>query len=170
MDVRATRRKAPRTFATALADSTAIDRFVFAQSQPQLYAWVARAIPSFFARVGNAAGGWTRCVASMWVEPDLHAPSGESILRQLLFGVAYCREASGVVPTIAWLPDTFGFPHTLPTLLAHAGMHYFATTKLRWNETTRWPYPQFRWYGDDGSAVLAASVERQRRRAATLRA
>ncbi len=95
----------------------------------------------------------------MWVEPDLHAPSGESVLRQFAHGIGWAREHLGVVPTVAWLPDTFGFPSTFPTLAAHAGVPYFATTKLQWNDTTRWPYPRFRWLGDDGSAVIAAVID-----------
>jgi alpha-mannosidase len=155
------RRKALRTFATALRQLSIDDRYVFAQSQPQQYAWVESADPDLFARVRERAGrGWDASVATMWVEPDLHAPSGESILRQFAYGVRYTMEKLGVVPEVVWLPDTFGFPNTLPTLAAHAGLPYFATTKLQWNETTRWPYPQFRWYGDDGSHVVSAVIDK----------
>jgi alpha-mannosidase len=155
------RRKALRTFATALRQMTLDDRYAFAQSQPQLYAWVEADDPELFARVRERVGnGWDASVASMWVEPDLHAPSGESILRQFAFGARFAAEKLGVVPDVVWLPDTFGFPSTLPTLAAHAGLHFFATTKLQWNETTRWPYPQFRWYGDDGSQLVSAVIDR----------
>ncbi len=156
-----TRRKAARTFATALRQLELDDRFVYAQSQPQLYAWVAADQPELFARVRARVGtGWDASVASMWVEPDLHAPSGESILRQFSYGVRYAVEHLGVTPDVVWLPDTFGFPSTLPTLTAHAGLHRFATTKLQWNETTRWPYPQFCWYGDDGSYLVSAMIDK----------
>ena len=84
----------------------------------------------------------------------------KSILRQFAYGARYASEKLGVVPDVAWLPDTFGFPNTLPTLAAHAGVHFFATTKLQWNETTRWPYPQFCWYGDDGSHLVSAVIDR----------
>jgi len=155
------RRKALRMFATALRQLTLDDRFVFAQSQPQLYAWVEADDADLFARVRRRVGqGWDASVATMWVEPDLHAPSGESILRQFAFGIGYTSEKLGVVPDVAWLPDTFGFPNTLPTLAAHAGVHFFATTKLQWNDTTRWPYPQFCWYGDDGSHLVSAVIDR----------
>jgi alpha-mannosidase len=155
------RRKALRTFATALRQLVLDDRFVFAQSQPQLYAWVEADDADLFARIRERAGsGWDASVAALWVEPDLHAPSGESILRQFAFGIRYASEKLGVVPDVAWLPDTFGFPNTLPTLAAHAGVHFFATTKLQWNETTRWPYPQFCWYGDDGSHLVSAVIDR----------
>ena len=50
----------------------------------------------------------------MWVEPDLHAPSGESVLRQFAHGIRWMRDNVGVEPTVAWLPDTFGFPSTFP--------------------------------------------------------
>ncbi len=152
-----TRRKALRTFATAVREIEA-GPFVFAQSQPQLYAWVESGDAGLFARMRAAisAGGWDASVATMWVEPDLHAPSGESVLRQFAYGMRYIHDKTGVTPRVVWLPDTFGFPNTLPTLAVHAGATAFATTKLEWNETTRWPLPQFAWSGDDGSTLVAA--------------
>jgi alpha-mannosidase len=156
----ATHRKALRTFATALREIELDARFVFAQSQPQLYAWAFRGERELGERVrAHAGGAWDASVATMWVEADLHAPSGESVLRQFAHGIRWTTENLGVVPTVAWLPDTFGFPSTFPTLAAHAGVPYFATTKLQWNETTRWPYPRFRWTGDDGSALIAAVID-----------
>ncbi|MEA2785936.1 MAG: alpha-mannosidase [Candidatus Eremiobacteraeota bacterium] len=156
----ATHRKALRTFATALREIENDPRFVFAQSQPQLYAWAFSGDRELGERVrAHAAGAWDASVATMWVECDLHAPSGESVLRQFAHGIRWTRDNLGVVPTVAWLPDTFGFPSTFPTLAAHAGVPYFATTKLQWNESTRWPYPRFRWTGDDGSTLIAAVID-----------
>ncbi|GAC1585476.1 MAG: hypothetical protein NVS3B28_08240 [Candidatus Velthaea sp.] len=154
-----TRRKALRTFATAIRQ---VERypFVFAQSQPQLYSWVASDDPALFARVRARIGrGFDASVATMWVEPDLHAPSGESILRQFAYGMRFARETLGANPAVVWLPDTFGFPNTLPQLAVHAGARAFATTKLQWNDTTRWPFPQFVWRGDDGSELRAAVID-----------
>ena len=156
------RRKARRTFATALRQCDADPRYRFAQSQPQLYAWVRDDDPALFAQIAARAGaadGWDASIASMWVEPDLHAPSGESILRQFALGSRWTEEHLGVRPSVAWLPDTFGFPSTFPTLAVHAGIPYFATTKLQWNDTNRWPYPRFVWYGEDGSRVLASVID-----------
>jgi alpha-mannosidase len=155
-----TKRKALRTFATALRELENGGGYVFAQSQPQLYAWAFAQDRDLAERVRARCGaGWDASVASMWVEPDLHAPSGESVLRQFAHGIAWARETLGVTPTVAWLPDTFGFPSTFPSLAAHAGIPYFATTKLQWNDTTRWPYPRFVWSGDDGASVLAAVID-----------
>ena len=82
-------------------------------------------------------------VAALWVESDANVPSGESLLRQMLAAHRYCLERFAVEPDIAWLPDTFGFARTLPTLLAHAGIMRFATTKLQWNDTTTFPHARF---------------------------
>lgn len=156
----ATRRKAMRTFATALREMETDPSYVFAQSQPQLYAWVFANDAELAQRVrARAQTQWDASVAALWVEPDLHAPSGESVLRQFAHAIRWMRENVGVEPNVAWLPDTFGFPSTFPTLAAHAGVPYFAATKLQWNETTRWPYPRFRWTADDGSSLVAAMLD-----------
>ena len=153
-----TRRKAMRTFANALAIAERDPSFVFMQSQPQLYAYIEESDPEFFDRVRVAVseGRFDPQPAALWVEPDCNATSGESLLRQMLAAHAYCVDRFGIEPSIAWLPDTFGFPNTLPTLLAHARIPYFATTKLQWNDTTVFPYPQFLWQGPDGSKIVSA--------------
>ncbi|MEO6836480.1 MAG: glycoside hydrolase family 38 C-terminal domain-containing protein, partial [Candidatus Tumulicola sp.] len=125
------------------------------------YEFVRDRDAEFFGRVERLvrAGRFDAGVAAMWVEPDCNIPSGESLLRQLLAAHRFCVETFGVEPAIAWLPDTFGFARTLPTLLAHAGIAYFATTKLQWNDTTRFPHPQFRWRGPDGAEIIGASLD-----------
>ncbi|HVA32961.1 MAG TPA: glycoside hydrolase family 38 C-terminal domain-containing protein, partial [Candidatus Baltobacteraceae bacterium] len=157
-----TRRKALRTFSTALSLLDADSGFVFMQSQPQLFDYVREDDAKLFARVVRQAraGRFDPGVAALWVEPDCNVPSGESLLRQMLYAHCFCVEHFGVEPAIAWLPDTFGFARTLPSLLAHAGIRYFGTTKLQWNDTTRFEHPQFVWRGPDGAEVIAASIDR----------
>ncbi|MEO6913755.1 MAG: hypothetical protein ABI182_07040, partial [Candidatus Baltobacteraceae bacterium] len=154
-------RKALRTFAIALELLERDPSFIFSQSQPQLYRFVQDADPAFFDRVREQvrAGRFNSTIAALWVEPDCNIPSGESLLRQLLFGYEYCRDVLDSAPKVAWLPDSFGFANTLPMLLQHAGIEYFATTKLEWNDTTRFPYPQFIWRAPDGSEVTAALMK-----------
>ncbi|GAF17653.1 alpha-mannosidase [Bacillus sp. JCM 19046] len=60
-------------------------------------------------------------VGGMWVEPDLNIPSGESLVRQLLYGMAFYKEEFGIQPQVEWLPDTFGYCASLPQLLKKAG-------------------------------------------------
>ena len=156
-----TRRKAQRTFAIACDLLDRDPEFVFIQSQPQLYAFVEQDDPQLFERVREhvASNRFDPDVAALWVESDCNVPSGESLLRQMIYGHAYCKERFGITPGIAWLPDTFGFANTVPQLLAHAGIHYFSTTKLQWNDTTKFPYPQFVWQGPDGSRVVSALIQ-----------
>jgi len=153
-------RKAVRTFATAVRQLELDPAFVYAQSQPQLYAWVAEREPELFARVAALAraGRFDASGASLWVECDANLLSGESILRQLAFGIRFCEARLGTSPTVAWLPDSFGFANTWPTLLRHAGIGAFGTTKLSWNDTTPFPYARFLWEGPDGSRVTAAAI------------
>ena len=156
-----TQRKAQRTFAIACDLLDRDPEFRFIQSQPQLYAFVEETDPQLFEQTRGhvAAGRFDPRVAALWVESDCNVPSGESILRQLLHGAAYCEEKFGIVPSVAWLPDTFGFMNTIPQLLAHAGVRFFSTTKLQWNDTTKFPYPQFVWRGPDGSSVVSALLQ-----------
>ena len=71
----ATRRKALRTFATALRELELDARYVYAQSQPQEYAWVFAAEGDVAERIrAHVHGRWDASVAALWVEPDLHAP------------------------------------------------------------------------------------------------
>lgn len=155
-----TRRKAQRTFAIARDLLERDASFVFAQSQPQLYRFVEEADPQLFERVRALVGQkrFDPDVAALWVESDCNVPSGESLLRQMLYAYEYCSKRFGIAPTIAWLPDSFGFANTIPQLLAHAGIPYFTTTKLNWNDTTKFPYPQFVWRGPDGSSVVSALI------------
>ena len=156
-----TRRKAERTFAIACDLLDRDPQFRFAQSQPQLYRFVEESDPELFAcvRAEVGTGRFDPDIAALWVESDCNLPSGESLLRQMLFANEYCKQRFGTTPSIAWLPDSFGFANTLPQLLAHAGIPYFATTKLQWNDTTRFPHPQFVWKGPDGSAVIGALIQ-----------
>jgi alpha-mannosidase len=154
------RRKAVRTFANAVQLAQYDPAYVFMQSQPQLYEFVREAAPELDAAVVQLArdGRFDPDVAALWVEPDANVPCGESLLMQMLHAHRYVTERFGMEPRIAWLPDTFGFPRTLPTLLAHAGIPYFASTKLQWNDTSHFPHPQFRWRGPDGAEVTGAML------------
>jgi len=136
-----------------------MDRYpglTFCQSTAQYYEWIERTRPDLFERVRAMvrAGRW-EVVGGSWVEFDCNLPSGESLVRQMLYGKRYFREKLGVDVEVAWLPDSFGFCWTLPQILAKSGIKYFLTQKLRWNDTTVFPYNIFWWQAPDGSRVLA---------------
>ncbi|ANF95935.1 alpha-mannosidase [Paenibacillus bovis] len=154
--IRETVRKTSRTFSTMCTLLEQYPEFIYTQSQPQLFAYVKDHYPDLYAKVKAyiAEGRW-ELVGGMWVEPDLNIPSGESLARQLLYGQRFYREEFGVISTIEWLPDTFGYAASLPQLLRQAGIDYFMTTKLNWNDTNIFPYDLFQWVGIDGTPVLS---------------
>ncbi len=95
----------------------------------------------------------------MWVEPDTNMPTGESLVRQLLYGQRYFERTFGRKPRVCWLPDCFGFSPALPQLLGQAGIDSFFTIKLNWSETNKFPHDLFWWEGLDGSSVLAHTFD-----------
>ena len=130
--------------------------FLFNQSTAQLYAYLEEDDPALFARIKEkvAAGQWEPNGA-MWVEPDTNMPTGESFVRQLLYGQRYFERTFGSRHTVCWLPDCFGFSPALPQLLNQAGVTSFFTIKVNWSETNAMPHDLFWWEGLDGSRVLA---------------
>jgi alpha-mannosidase len=153
-----TRRKAQRTFWSVVGLMTVYPELHFNQSSAQLYAWVEQDDPALFEEIQALAreGRW-EVVGGMWVEPDGNLPAGESWVRQLLFGQRYFRKKFERSAKVAWLPDSFGFNGNLPQLLLSAGIPYFFTHKLTWNERNPFPFDLYWWEGIDGSRVLAHS-------------
>ncbi|MFC4386648.1 alpha-mannosidase [Gracilibacillus marinus] len=149
-------RKTSRTFSTASTLLDEYEEFEYAQSQPQLFEYVKKHYPKVFERVKKQVEkGRMEIIGGMWVEPDLNIPSGESLVRQLLFGKAYFEQEFGQKPRVEWLPDTFGYCASLPQILKKAEIDYFMTTKLNWNDTNRFPYDLFHWEGIDGTKILS---------------
>lgn len=89
-------------------------------------------------------------------ENDANVPSGESQIRQVLYGNKYARDTFGVTSNEFMLPDCFGFPAALPSLLAHCGLKGFSTQKLTWNAVTPIPFKVGVWKGPDGNSIIAA--------------
>ncbi len=153
---RETVRKVARTLANALTLAAEHPGYVFAMPAAQHVSWVEEAYPALFERLRAAiAAGAVVPVGGMWVEADVNLPSGESLIRQFVHGQRYYTRVFGRPCTEAWLPDDFGMPAGLPTVLAAVGLRRFVTQKLSWNDTTVFPHHTFWWEGLDGARVLA---------------
>ncbi|AWP28780.1 alpha-mannosidase [Paenibacillus sp. Cedars] len=154
--VRETVRKTSRTFSTVDALMNEYPEYKYAQSQPLLYQFLKDHDPELYERVrARIMEGRWELVGGMWVEPDLNIPSGESLMRQMLYGQRFYQEEFGLTSHIEWLPDTFGYCASLPQILKHGGIRYFMTTKLGWNDTNVFPYDLFHWVGIDGTPMLS---------------
>jgi alpha-mannosidase len=155
-----TRRKMRRTFYTALALMEASDDYRFNQSTAQYYAQIEADDPALLRAIkARVASGQWETIGGMWVEPDTNMPTGESLVRQVLYGQRYFQQQFGVRHTVCWLPDCFGFSGALPQILKQGGIDDFFTIKVNWSDTNRIPTDLFWWEGIDGSRVLAHTFD-----------
>jgi len=129
---------------------------IFSQSTAQMYEWAEEQHPELFRKIKEKVneGRW-EIVGGTWVEFDSNIPSGESLVRQFLYGKRYFKEKFGTDVQICWLPDSFGFCWTLPQIIVKSDMKYFLTQKLRWNDMTRFTKNVFWWKGQGGFEVLS---------------
>lgn len=111
-----TRRKAQRSFSTAVALMERYPDFKFACSQAYQYAVIEQNDPDLFARIrAKAAAGQWIPVGGSWIEPDCNLPWGESICRQFLYGQRYFERTFGRRSTVFWNPDVFGYDGQCPS-------------------------------------------------------
>ena len=143
--------------------------YVFNFSGANRYRFMKEYFPADFAKVKQyvASGRWFPAGSSM-EEGDVNTPSAEAIIRQVLYGNDWFRKEFGKASSEYMLPDCFGFPSSLPTILAHSGVKGFSTQKLVWGSSAYAGGPESRektpegtpfnvgvWVGPDGESVLA---------------
>ncbi|MDD3927455.1 MAG: glycoside hydrolase family 38 C-terminal domain-containing protein, partial [bacterium] len=93
-----------------------------------------------------------------WVENDCNLVSGESLVRQCLYGQRFFKEEFGVDVRVGWLPDVFGYSWAMPQIYRKSGLEYFMTSKISWNDTNRFPYNTFWWQGIDGTRIFTQLI------------
>ncbi len=153
--IRETRRKCGRTFSTALRFLDEYPEYIFGASQAQLYQFVKEDYPQLYQEIKDKviAGKW-ECQGATWVEMDTNIPSGESLIRQCIYGRRFFEEEFGKAIDFLWLPDCFGYTGSLPQILKKCKVETFISQKLSWNDTNTFPHHTYRWQGIDGSEVL----------------
>jgi alpha-mannosidase len=83
---------------------------------------------------------------------DVNMPSGESWVRQVLYGKDYYRDALGVDVSVGWALDTFGHHAQMPQLLKLAGYQsYWFQRGVPGYATPS----EFLWQGLDGTKIPA---------------
>lgn len=83
---------------------------------------------------------------------DVNIPSGESWIRQVLYGKGYYRRELGVDVKTGWGLDTFGHHAQMPQLLKLAGYDsYWFQRGVRDNHVPS----EFLWQGLDGTSIAA---------------
>jgi alpha-mannosidase len=154
----------------ALADK--YPHYIFNFTGANRYRLMKEYYPADFAILKRyvAAGRWFPAGSSM-EEGDVNSPNAESIFRQILYGNTFFRREFGIASSEYMLPDCFGFPASLPSILHHAGIKGFSTQKLSaaWQPAPHVggeespektpegiPFNVGIWEGTDGSSVIAA--------------
>jgi len=149
-----TREKVQRSFSTVVELMRRYPSYRFTSSQPLLYQNLKEEAPGLYEEVKKLVreGRW-ECEGAMWVEADCNLSSGESLIRQIIYGKRFFREEFGVESHVLWLPDVFGYSAALPQILRKTGVDWFVTSKISWNDTNPMPYDTFGWQGIDGTTV-----------------
>jgi alpha-mannosidase len=143
--------------------------YIFNFSGSNRYRFMKEYYPADFAKVKMYVdkGQWFPAGSSV-EEGDVNAPSAEAIIRQILYGNEWFRREFGKASAEYMLPDCFGFPASLPTILAHSGIKGFSTQKLVWGSSADagglqslektpegTPFNVGIWVGPDGEGVVA---------------
>lgn len=160
----------PKTMHDNFALFEKYPNYVFNFTGANRYRMMKEYHPEDYARLKSyvAAGRWFPAGSSM-EEGDPNSASAESIIRQILYGSNYFRREFGRSSAEYMLPDSFGFPASLPSVLAHLGLKGFSTQKLYWKSAARVggagsieetpdgvPFNVGMWMGPDGRGVIAA--------------
>jgi len=131
--------------------------YIFNWTGANRYRFMKEYHPDDFAKVKKwvAAGRWFPA-GSSWEENDVNVPSSESLIRQILFGHEFFKKEFGTESDEYMIPDCFGFPASLPSVIAHCGLRGFSTQKLTWGSAVGIPFNVGVWEGLDGESVIAA--------------
>jgi len=98
------------------------------------------------------AEGRIQLVGAQDIMPDMNIPSGESWIRQVLYGKGYYRKKLGVEVTSGWGLDSFGHHAQLPQMLKLAGYKsYWFQRGVQAGKTPS----EFLWEGLDGTRIPA---------------
>lgn len=149
-------RKCARSWSCTLRLMEQYPDFTFTCSQAQQFEWVKEHYPGLYDKIKSyVRKGKFLPVGGTWVEMDGNIPSGESFVRQFLYGQLFFEKEFGKTCSEFWLPDTFGYSAQLPQIMTICDIKRFLTQKISWSLVNKFPHHTFWWEGIDGSRVLS---------------
>ncbi len=143
------------TFRCAADFCEEYDGFIFCHNEAELYEWIEEYEPALFPRIRKLAdeGKW-HIMGGWYLQPDCNLPSGEGIVRSILYGREYFLKKFGAVPKTAVNLDPFGHSRGLVQILKQFGFDSYLFMRP-YEEFIHLPEGPFRWIGFDGSEILA---------------
>jgi len=149
-------KKCARTYSNVISLMEQYPEYRFIQSSAYHTEMIRRHYPKLFEMIREKVmEGRYEPNGAVWVECDCNITSGESMIRQFLWGQKYTQKHFGYTSNCFWLPDTFGYSAAIPQIMKGCRVDYFLTTKMSWNDTNKFPYETFYWEGIDGTRVFA---------------
>jgi alpha-mannosidase len=147
------------TFQSAIDRMEEYPDFVFTCDSSLFLQWVEESDPALFEQIRRrVAEGRFQIVGGWWIEPDCNIPSGESFVRQALYGQRYLRDKLGITATTGANLDSFGHNATIPQILRKTGIDSYVFLRPGPAENAELPGPLFWWESPDGSRVLAYRI------------
>jgi alpha-mannosidase len=123
-----TERKVGRTYSTVAALMDEYPDYHFVCSQVPLFIYLKENYPSVYEKIKKyVKEGRFEPIGGTWVENDCNVVSGESFVRQCLYGKRFFRDEFGVDVRVGWLPDVFGDSWAMPQIYKKAGIEYYMT-------------------------------------------
>lgn len=150
------------TFRSALDRLREFDDFVFTCACACYYRWVEESDPEMFEEIrARVREGRWNIVGGMWIQPDMNTPSGESLLRQMLYSQRYFYEKFGLTVKTGYNVDSFGHNAMVPQLLSAGGMENYVWMRPSVRENPNIPEGAMMWFSPDGSGVMAYRIENE---------
>lgn len=147
------------TFGSALERMKEDPELTMTTSSSQFYEWIANSDPAMLdeIRAQVRAGRWD-LVGGWWVEPDVNIPSGESLIRQGLYGQQTLEHLFGRHADVGYNPDSFGHNGNMPQILKLQGITYYVFMRPNALEKPDIKQNLFEWQGIDGTRALTYRV------------
>ncbi|HET7617997.1 MAG TPA: glycoside hydrolase family 38 C-terminal domain-containing protein [Vicinamibacterales bacterium] len=130
--------------------------FTFALDQQPVIAEFQRRYPSMMADLRALVDqGRAELSGGFFVEADLNLLSGESLVRQAIYGQEFLQQTFGRRSRLAWHLDAFGHPNQMPQISARAGMDLYPFSRGVGDLAAIGGGTDFIWESPDGSRVQA---------------
>ena len=143
------------TFRSALDRMNEEPDFIYSFATPPVFEWIRKTDLEMFQEIRQRVreGRW-ELAEGWWVQPDCYGASGESYVRQGLYGQRYLMEQFGKYSDCVFNIDSFGHSPMLPQILKKSGIDYYCFIRPE-SKHISLDKPLFRWKSKDGSSVLA---------------
>ena len=143
------------TFRSALDRMKEDPDFTYSFCTPPVFEWIKQTDPEMFEEIKLRAsqGRWDVSSEGWWLQPDCNNLSGESLIRQGVYGQRYVMENFGKYATSVLNIDSFGHSAAIPQIMSKCGLKYYVFARpdkndLYLNDNL------FKWRSKDGSEVL----------------